>query len=78
MHILYFLGSDTTSPSETFIRKSIEDLRQAGMTVTVVSGKTSGRAKNVIYSDFSSTTWSLKLWKLFAILSQRSVPKMGF
>ena len=82
MHILYFLGSDTTSPSETFIRKSIEDLRQAGMTVTVVSGKRSGRAKNVIYSGFSSTTWSLKLWKLFAILSQtkanEAYQKWGF
>ena len=82
MHILYFLGSDTTSPSETFIRKSIADLRLAGMSVTVVSGRRSGRAQNVIYSGFSSTTWSLKLWKLFAFLSQTKVneayQKWGF
>lgn len=73
LHILYFLGSDTTSPSETFIRKSIADLRLAGMSVTVVSGRRSGRAQNVIYSGFSSTTWSLKLWRLFAFLSQTKV-----
>tara|TARA_X000000950_G_scaffold283515_1_gene384500 strand:- start:547 stop:1722 length:1176 start_codon:yes stop_codon:yes gene_type:complete len=82
MHILYFLGSDTTSPSETFIRKSIADLRLAGMSVTVVSGRRSGRAQNVIYSGFSSTTWSLKLWRLFAFLSQTKVneayQKWGF
>lgn len=82
MHILYFLGSDTTSPSETFIRKSIADLRLAGMSVTVVSGRRSGRAQNVIYSGFSSTTWSLKLWRLFAFLSQtkanEAYQKWGF
>jgi len=52
------------------------------MSVTVVSGRRSGRAQNVIYSGFSSTTWSLKLWKLFAFLSQTKVneayQKWGF
>lgn len=73
MHILYFLGSDTTSPSETFIRKSIADLKQAGISVTVISGRRSGRSKDVVYSGFSATTWSLKLWKLFAFLNQTKV-----
>ena len=52
------------------------------MSVTVVSGKRSGRAQNVIYSGFSSTTWLLKLWKLFSFLSQTTAnetyQKWGF
>jgi colanic acid/amylovoran biosynthesis glycosyltransferase len=70
MRIFYFVGSDTTSPSETFIRKSIDDLRQLGMSITVISGEQKGNVDNIIYSGFSSTNWQLKLWKFFAFLNE--------
>ena len=68
MKIKYFIGSATTGNSETFIRKSIADMRELGWSVEVISGRRSGEADDVQYVGFSESNWVIRIWRLFAWL----------
>jgi len=68
MRIKYFIGSATSGNSETFIRKSIADMRELGWSVEVISGRRSGDADGVKYVGFSESNWAFRFWRLFAFL----------
>lgn len=68
MRIKYFSGSAISGNSETFIRKSIADMREVGWSVEVISGRRLGDAEGVRYVGFSESNWALRVWRLFAFV----------
>lgn len=68
MRIKYFSGSAISGNSETFIRKSIADMREVGWSVEVISGRRLGDAEGVKYVGFSESNWALRVWRLFAFV----------